>query len=104
MTMRDDLIDRVNERKRELLVITKRPGFRWGAAIRHVRGLPWRPLPALDLGKRTSWVLGRNGVIYVAAPDASLYVSVNLAGMSEHRLRGLLEALESTLIRYTGVG
>ena len=102
--MRDNLIDRINERKKELLAITKRPGFRWGVSIRRSRGLPWRPLPALDLGRRAPWVLGKNGGIYVAAPDASSYVLVELASMAEHRLQGLLEALENTLTRYTGVG
>lgn len=101
--MRDILIEKIEEHKTQLLEITNKKGFTWGTAIRHLRGLPWRPQPAIHL-VRSEWLLGKNGHIYVAAPDSSLYVPVQLPEMTEHRLRLLRTALESTLAVYNGTG
>lgn len=101
-TPRELLIKEIVELKGRLLHITTAKGFAWGTAIRHSRGLPWRPQPAISLGQ-SPWMMGKNGVIYVAAPDAEIYVAVHLPAMTEPRLKELRATLEETLAMYTGV-
>ena len=102
LTPHELLAEEVNKLRKELHVITKRQGFKWSLAIRRGRGWLLRPpMPVIELSE---WVLGKDGVVYIAAPDASMYVPVDPATMSMDRLGQLKDALETTLTRYTGVG
>lgn len=102
LTPRQRLIREINERRKTLHSLTKQSGFGgWSFSIRRYRGLPWSPLPALELHDNR-WVIGKNGVIYVAAPDASLYIPVHLPGMEYERLVRLKDALIVTATALTG--